>query len=387
MNVQRCLVTAGILLALVISSGSGDAQQGGRVPTFRVDPFWPKSLPAGKDSSGVPHQWVTGEVGATCVDSHDHIITANRGFQKNGLMSQDGTTSSPAPPVVMFDPEGKVVSTWGEPTLASNGANAVMPHGIHGCFPDYADNIWIAGNHDGVVQKYTHDGKLLLQIGTKGLCDGPATSTDVYPTCGEPGNNSSRTLLNSPADIAVDPNPDPVTGEVGSVYIADGYGNHRVVVFDSKGRYLRQFGSAGSGPGQFVARGGGHPHCVVLGSDGLVYACDRGQNRIQVFDKLGNFRKSIGVDPPTQLQATNRATDLTFSRDKAQAFMYVTDLGSNSVWILDRVLGKVVGSIGHAGHNAGEFTFLHTLATDSRGNLYVSETIYGRRSQKFLILR
>jgi DNA-binding beta-propeller fold protein YncE len=186
--------------------------------------------------------------------------------------------------------------------------------------------------------------------------------------------------------VAVDPNPDPVTGESGSVYIADGYGNHRIVVFDSKGKYLRQFGSAGTGLGQFVARGGGHPHCVVLGGDGLVYACDRGQNRIHVFDKTGGFRKTIPVNPPDQLLATSRATDIAFSRDQEQKFIYVTDLGSDAVWIIDRALAKVVGGIGHAGHNAGQFTFLHTLATDSKGNLYVSETIGGRRNQKFVKL-
>src|SRR5688572_12838892 len=172
-----------------------------------------------------------------------------------------------------------------------------MPHGVHGCFADYQDNIWIAGNADGVVQKWSHDGKLLLQIGTKGLCDGPPTLSpnSPHPTCGSPGYNSSRTLLNNPADVAVDPNPDPVIGQVGSVYIADGYGNHRIVVFDAAGKYLRQFGSAGSGPGQFVATGGGHPHCVILGNDRLVYACDRGQNRVHVFDRAGTLQKTLPI--------------------------------------------------------------------------------------------
>src|SRR5437879_9252431 len=128
------------------------------------------------------------------------------------------------------------------------------------------------------------------QITTNGLCDCPNTTRPQapYPTCGEPGSNASHALLNDPADIAVDPNPDPVTGQRGSVYIADGYGNYRIVVFDNKGQYLRQWGSPGSGPSQFGATGGGHPHCVVVGNDGLVYACDRSQNRIEVFDKLGN---------------------------------------------------------------------------------------------------
>ena len=288
---------------------------------------------------------------------------------------------------MLYDPAGDVADSWGDPTLTAEGAAAVLPHGIHGCFADYMDNIWIAGNSDGVVQKWSHDGsRMLLQIGTKGLCDGPPTLNprSPHPTCGEPGNNTSRTLLNAPADIAVDPNVDPVTGERGSVYIADGYGNHRIVVFDGDGNYLRQWGSAGSGEGQFVERGGGHPHCVVLGNDGLVYACDRGQNRVQVFDREGNLRRVITIDPPDHLMATLRATDIELSRDEQQTFMFVVDLGSNRIWILERESGDLVGSIGGSGHMAGEFTFPHTIVTDSQGNIYAAETIGGRRNQKFV---
>lgn len=387
-TVGQLLVGGGLLLSLAVGLGLWQPMVGAQgsksVPQFQVDPFWPKPLPAVRDADGVLHQWVTGEVGATCIDSHDHIFTVNRGFQTNGLMSQEGTTSIPTPPVVVFDTEGNMVTHWGDPAIAEDGGTAVMPNSVHGCFVDYQNNVWIAGNGDGVVQKYTHDGEMLMQIGTKGICDGPGNGRGVYPTCGEPGSNTSRTLLNGPADIAVDPGPDPVTGEPGSVYIADGYGNYRVVVFDRDGNYLRQFGSMGTGPGQFVESGGGHPHCVVLGNDGLVYACDRGQNRIHVFDKVGDFQRTIAIDPPDQMLATLRATDITFSEDPEQTFIYDTDLGSDAVWILDRMLGNVVGGFGHGGHNAGQFTFLHTLVVDSGGNLYVSETINGRRNQKFV---
>src|SRR6266516_7415728 len=201
----------------------------------------------------------------------------------------------------------------------------------------------------------------------KGVCDGPPTLSpkSPTPTCGEPGSNSSQTLLNRPADIAVDPNPDPVTGERGSVYIADGYGNHRVAVFNSQGKFLRQWGAAGTGPGQFVATGGGHPHCVVIGNDSLVYACDRGQNRIQVFDKMGALKRIIAVDPPDHLKAEMRADDLVFSTDPQQTLMFVVDLGSDRIWIINRVSGAIVGSIGRPGHMAGEFSWAHTVAADS----------------------
>ncbi len=321
------------LLGAVVLSAVPPAQPDA-APRYVVDPFWPASLPVERDADGLARQWVTGMVGASCVDSHDHIITVNRGFLPNGLLRQEGDQSIPAPPVVLYGRDGNVVDSWGDPTLTSDGAAAVFPHGIHGCFADHMDNIWIAGNSDGVVQKWTHDGsELLLQIGTKGLCDGPPTLNPnaPYPTCGEPGFNTSQTLLNAPADIAVDPEPDPVTGERGSVYVADGYGNHRIVVFDRDGNYLRQWGSAGSGEGQFVPTGGGHPHCVVLGNDGLVYACDRGQNRIQVFDREGRFIRAIEIAPPEYLEATLRACDIELSRDPEQRWLFVVDLGSNRV--------------------------------------------------------
>ncbi len=191
--------------------------------------------------------------------------------------------------------------------------------------------------------------------------------------------------------MAVDPGPDPVTGQTGNVYIDDGYGNHRVVVFDRNGNWLRQWGSVGNGPGQFGAADGGHPHCIVLGKDGLVYACDRQNHRIHVTDKLGNLIRTIVIDIPTSLAplgnlGTLRATDIDFSVDKNQTWMYDTDLGNNMVWILDRARGLVVSGFGGSGHNAGQFIFPHTVNVDSKGNLYVAETINGRRIQKFVNL-
>ena len=385
---------AGGLLAVLLAGAFWMALPGAQTgaapaPEYRVDPFWPRPLPTLTDGEGLARQWVTGMVGASCIDSHDHIITVNRGFLPGGLLPQEGSQSIPSPPVLLYDTDGNVAESWGDPALTPAGAAAVLPHGIHGCVADEMDNIWIAGNSDGVVQKWTHDGsRMLLQIGAKGVCDGPPSlnPNSPHPTCGEPGNNSSRTLLNAPADIAIDPNPDPVTGETGSVYIADGYGNHRIVVFDRDGNYLRQWGSAGSGDGQFVEGGGGHPHCVVLGNDGLVYACDRGQNRVQVFDREGNLQRIIRVDPAEYGEATLRATDLELSRDDEQRFLFVVDLGSNRIWILERETGDIAGSIGGSGHMAGEFTFPHTVVTDSDGNLYAAETVGGRRNQKFALV-
>ncbi len=395
MKIKWYLYAAAIVAALLFAFGiwspfqnlaKADKGVSEIPPKFKVDPFWPKPLPA---PGG--HQWVTGEPGGSCVDSKDHIITVNRGFQTGGLVSNDGTTSIPSPPVLEFDPKGNLVRAWGDPSLVQSGPNAgknaVMPNGIHGCFVDHQDNVWIAGNADGVVQKWTHDGsQMLLQIGTKFLCD---TMTGV---CGATGAlNSSPTLLNNPADIAVDP-------ENGDVYIADGYGNYRVVVFDQNGGYLRQWGEPGTGPGEFG--NSGHPHCVVIGKDRLVYACDRANNRIQVFEKtpkmctgtlpnLGVCQpvRIIPVTPPSPLdQSTLRACDIDFSIDRYQTWMYDTDLGSDKVWVMNRELGTIEYGLGRAGHMAGEFIFPHTATVDSKGNLYIAETINGRRIQKFVNL-
>jgi len=315
----------------------------------------------------------------------------NRGWQNGpdgGLHFAEAMAGTPAPPVVIFDVEGNVVGSWGDASLVSSqGASKVMPDSLHDCFVDEENNIWIAGSNDGIVQKYTHDGRLLLQIGTKGVCDGPPTLSPqaFFPTCGSPGYNRSTTLLNSPSDIWVDPAPDPVARQPGSVYIADGYGNHRVVVFDSAGRYLRQWGTAGDGPDQFAVIGGGHPHCIATAHDGAVYVCDRGHNRILVFDKMGVLHGSIPVNPVGGLAAPARANDIRFSDDPQQSFLYVADGGNAVVEILSRATGAIVGVIGSGpGHQAGQFVAPHQLAVDSEGNVYVAEVAGGRRVQKFV---
>ena len=389
------------------NSANGGSQP---TPTFQVDPYWPKPL---------PDNWVTGEIGGTCVDSQDHVFVVTRGFQTGGLASPEGVggadpktgqfaKSKASPPVIEFDQEGNVANSWGDPSIVPAGQphagqNAVLPNGIHGCFVDYQDNVWIGGNGDGVVQKYSHDGTLLMTIGQKFTCDDGQGGTIPCVNPGSAGGaengfgNVGRTgtpnslLLDLPADIAVDPDPDPVTGQRGSVYIADGYGNHRVVVFDASGHYLRQMGGVGTGPGQFTSGDGGHPHCVVIGRDKLVYACDRGQDRINVFTRTGTFVKAIPIIPGTAALGTaGSAWDVDFSTDAIQTFAYVSDGGNEVMWIFnhaDALNGTSyvppISGFGRPGHMAGEFTFLHMMAIDSKGNLYAGETIGGRRIQKF----
>ena len=354
-------------LGVVATTYADDEERHGHdrleLPRYQVDPWWPKPL---------PNRWVTGAVGGICIDHNDHVFGINRS-DITALEQRVGKVA--APPVIEYTPDGDMVQAWGDPN--------VMPIGIHGCFIDHERNLWIAGSGGGMIQKWTRDGKLLLQIGSRTTCDGP---------CGETASlNSSPTVLNQPADIAVDPMN-------GDVYIADGYGNHRVIVFDAKGQFLRQWGSAGTGPGQFAFVGGGHPHCAVMSREGLLYVCDRGNDRIQVFTKQGQLVEIISIKPGTGnvphpdgtpgRMAVGSALDVAFSADRQQRYLLNVDTGNEVLWILDRGMGRgetpeILGGFGSQGHNAGNFTLLHMIAVDSKGNLYTSETVDGRRLQKF----
>jgi hypothetical protein len=361
MKFSRYLYVGVTLAALGVALWSpGRDAQAGRgaapvAPRFEVDADWPKPLPQG---------WVTGEVAGNCVDSRDHVFIVNRG----NLTAKELRVGQVSPPVIELDPDGNVVNHWGD--------RAVLPNGLHGCFVDHEDNVWIGGNGDAIVQKYSHDGKLLLQIGEKNHFDSSDGTAAGTPT------NSSRTLLNRPADIAVDP-------ANGDIYIADGYGNRRVAVFDRNGTFLRQWGrqattaEADAGmPGVFLQQ----VHGVNLGRDGLVYVNDRKGDRIHVYDKMGTFVRNIWIEKGVGIDCgpcIGTAWDMAFSPDRSQTFIYNTDGEQEILWTLARESGELLSGFGQPGHNAGEFTFLHTVAVDSRGNLYTAETVDGRRIQKF----
>jgi hypothetical protein len=364
------LATVGAALAVGLGFWNplkARADKDAKAPAYKVDPFWPKAL---------PDRWVTGDVAGTCLDSNDHLFTVNRGSTggpPGNLTAKEALVGNPSPPVIEFDREGNVVNAWGN--------LKILPNGLHGCFVDYQDNVWIGGNGDGIVQKYSHSGALLMQIGKKGVCDGP---------CGEAASlNSSETLLNEPPDMTVDPSN-------GDIYVADGYGNHRVVVFNKAGVYLRQWPPkgtpGGTAPGQFSATGGGHPHCVVLDKAGRVYACDRANDRVQVFNKQGVLQRVIPIKPGTGAApgGIGSAWDIDFSADKDQSFLFDADGGNEVLWELNRraALGgdpnAILVGFGRPGHMAGDFTFLHTVAVDSMNNMFIGETVGGRRVQKFV---
>jgi DNA-binding beta-propeller fold protein YncE len=323
-------------------------------PHFEVDPSWPKPLPEG---------WITGQLGGVCTDSHDHIVVVNR----RDITAEEAETSQQAPSIIMFDFAGNMIASWGDPN--------VVPHSIHGCAFDPENNVWVGGNDDGIIQKYSHAGKLLIQIGTRGTFD-----TSDGTSKGKPQNSSHERFFN-PAGIAVD-------SANGDLYVADGYGNRRVAVFDKTGKFLRQWGRQATDEETRAGAAGAFSkvvHCIALGSDGLVYVCDRQGDRVQVFDKAGKFQRNIWIKTGTAALPDPRGTAwwVAFSRDAPQKYMYVMNGRNEAVHILDRTSGEILASFGRPGHQLGNFIHGHTMAVDSQGNIYIAETDWGRRVQRF----
>jgi len=343
--------TALSVMALFVISVSAQAE-----PQFEVDPTWPKPL---------PDTWINGQVGGVCVDSHDHIVIVDR----RNITDEEMQTNRPADTLMMFDMEGNLINSWGDPAL--------VPQAVHGCSFDTEDNVWIGGNQDAIAQKYSHEGELLMQIGTKQLFDTEDGTRDTEL------KNSARDRLHRPSGVVVDPGN-------GDLYISDGYGNKRVVVFDAEGNYLRQWGShatpaerAAGTPGTFAEV----VHCIAMSNEGLIYVCDRQASRVQVFDKMGNHIRDIRVARTDDYveNPIGRGTTwwVAFSPDEAQEYLYVMNGGQEQVHVLDHETGESLSHFGRPGHMVGNFTHGHTIATDSHGNIYVAETSSGRRVQRF----
>ena len=337
-----------ILLLFSIQAAAQDA------PRFEVDPTWPKPLPKG---------WITGQLGGSCVDSHDHIAVVDR----RNITEEEHETSMQAPPILFFDMEGYLVDSFGDPER--------VPDSIHGCVFDTDDNIYVGGNDDGIIQKYSHDGELLLQIGLRGAFD---TSDG---TINGQAQNSSHNQFFYPSSVAIDP-------DNGDIYVADGYGNRRVAVFDREGVFLRQWGRQATVTETRAGKGGVFTqvvHCIAMSNEGLIYVCDRQGDRVQIFDKMGNFVRNIWIrtGTPEVPDARGTAWWVEFSPDPEQRYLYVMNGRNEMVHVLDHQSGEILSSFGRPGHQIGNFTHGHTVSADSQGNLYVAETNYGRRVQRF----
>jgi len=359
---------ATVAIALVLSSTRQTAQAAGpslakSLPKFEADPYWPKPL---------PNNWILGEVSGVAVDARDHVWIIHRPRTTNDhdryQADGKGDCCTPAPAVIEFDPAGNVVQAWGGP-----GQGYEWPDNEHGVFVDTKDNVWVGGNGDKDAQllKFTRTGKFLLQIGHHAQSK---------------GNNDTQNL-GRPAGIVV-------WAPTNEVFVADGYGNRRLIVYDAEtGAYKRHWGAYGNKPDDAAPRtrffeGTGAPqfnlvHGIRISNDGLVYVGDRVNNRVQVFKLDGTFVKEGYIERKTAA-GEGTAFDVAFSTDKQQRFFYVPDGTNKKIQIVDRQSLEVLGFVGgHGGHGALDFYHIHSIATDSKGNIYMGEVNAGRRALKY----
>ena len=356
-------------LSSCMGAGDGDAAgtsgAGGEIPTFTVDPSWPLEM---------PDKWIMGAVTAVFVDAQDHIWVTHLPetlTPEETSAAQDpplGTCCVPAPVVIEFDAEGNVVQGWGYPATQDISE---FPRNAPGLFIDHNDFVWIGTFRHHRVMKFTRSGELVMQIGEYEVTGG---SNDV-------------SLLGGPAGIWVDPS----TNEL---FIADGYRNRRVIVFDADtGAYLRHWGAYGEPPDDTYRynrdpavpppRQFSTPHGLIGSNDGLIYVADRRGNRIQGFQQSGEFVTEKIIAPETR--SSGSAFVVGLSPDDDQEWLYLADGTNHKVWVLRRSDLEVVGEFGRGGRQVGQFLRPHGMSVDSRGNIYVGEASTGRRVQKFTV--
>ena len=372
---KRQLVFGAVFAAAIIGLGAGQTllqqraqAQGSSVtaPVYEVDPLWPKPL---------PNNWLLGWTIGAWVDEQDHVWVIHRGA--GGLHNNErGAELNPpiaeccrtAPPILVYDQDGGLVRSWGGP-----GEGYEWPQSNHGIHVDYKGNVWVGGNgeKDAHILKFTKDGKFLMQVGKFGQGKG---SNDP--------ENFGRV-----AKIWVDP-------KTNEAYIADGYLNKRVAVLDADtGTMKRYWGAYGNKPDDTAlapydpkappSQQFRNPvHCIERANDGLVYVCDRQHDRLQVFTPDGKFVKE-GFFARNTL-GSGSAWDIVFTKDPEQRFILMADGQNSRVRIIVRETLEEITAFGAGGRQPGQFYGVHSLASDSKGNIYTTETYEGKRVQKFI---
>ena len=389
-GVMACVIACGIG-ARVFGQGGGQTwvnattatSYKGKYPVFEVDQSWPK----------LPNGWIFGLVSKVAVDSHDNVWIIHRPRSVAA-----GKTAAPA--VVEFDANGKFVQAWG-----GDSAAADWPEVEHNIFVDAKDNVFISGTGsvgtneaprtDDMILKFTKEGKLIKELGGRTKSHG---STDPN-------------AVNKPGDLWV-------SARTNEVYVADGYGNRRVIVYDADTlAFKRMWGAFGKpamddatsggigatgGPtiGRQAGGGGGAPpkletegpgpemfaspvHGVMVSNDNIVYVLDRSNRRMQLFTPEGKFIKEVFVNRAGPAAAT--VCGLAFSPDKDQQFLYLSDYGNSHIVVMDRKTLEILYQFGKRGTEPGNFQGVHHMAVDSKGNIYTAEVAPGARAQKFVL--
>ncbi|MEP7304887.1 MAG: hypothetical protein ABJA98_05165 [Acidobacteriota bacterium] len=409
---KRATWGLGLLVAvagLTTVHGAGIPQAGGSdgklalpVPVFEVDPAWPPKL---------PYNWIVGHVASIALDSHDHLLVLHR---PNTIPPEDRARA--APPVIELDANGKFITAWGGPAPGYD-----WPDSEHGIAIDYKNNVWIGGSapvapslrtlNDDMLLKFTFQGKFLLQIGGRD----------------KSGGNKDTKSVHQSADVFVWP-------KTNEAFVADGYGNRRVIVLDADtGAYKRMWGAFGNEPidaprvtpAQAAAAAGEPPaagargaadgrgaggaapaaagrgrgprldtegdgspqfgsptHSVKVSNDGLVYVADRSNRRVQVFTPDGKYVTQMFLNRAGP--SNGSAAGVAFSPDSPQKFLYIADYGNSHIAVVDRKTLKVLYQFGQRSAKPGDFQGLHHMAVDSKGNIYTGEVAPGARMQKFL---
>jgi DNA-binding beta-propeller fold protein YncE len=380
-----------VLVALAVGSSvlqkrAAVEAAGAQAPRFEVDPMWPKPL---------PNHWVIGATIGVAVDSNDGVWIIHRGSSleaKEQYLTMKPPASAccaAAPPILHFNAAGDLIGHWGGPGEGYN-----WPASNHGIDVDHKGNVWIGGNgrgqqpaaralpadesrmgsgtvHDSMVLKFTQSGKFLMQIGK--------------PNEGKGSNDIANLKL--PAKTLVDP-------KTNELYVADGYGNRRVIVFDAdSGKYKRHWGAYGNkpddtqlppyNPNDPIAKQFRTPvHGVALANDGMLYVCDRTNDRVQSFKTDGTFVKEVIIEKNTL--GDGSTFDVALSRDPQQRYLYVADGSNMKIHVLQRDTLEILTSFGDGGRQPGQFYAVHSIATDSKGNIFTTETYRGQRVQKFV---
>lgn len=358
---------AAVIAVAAATFGAAGAQQppAAGAPAFTVDAAWPT----------LPGNWVLGEVSSIAVDPQDRIWVLHR---PRSVPAE--RRANAAPPVLQFDTAGKLLASWGGPSDAFE-----WPEREHAIHVDAKGFVWISGNggwpkgapgnSDDMILKFTPDGKLVRQIGRRGQSTGNADTANV--------RQPADTFVHEPTN---------------ELFVADGYGNQRVVVFDADtGAFKRMWGAFGTTPPAAIApnpaqsappdaeapRQFGLVHAIKVSRDGIVYVADRTWRRLQTFTLDGKFLQEAKLPHDTEVAPV--PAGFAFSADPKQQYVYVVDSGPMRIVVLERATLTPVGSIGSRGARPGEFDIVHHMAADSRGNLYTAEIVTNRRAQRFIL--
>ncbi|MBH97768.1 MAG: hypothetical protein CMM56_04865 [Rhodospirillaceae bacterium] len=332
-----------------------------QIPQFHAEGTW----------ANLPSPWIMAIVSSTWVDETGHLWVLQR---PNTLSDQE--RSQAAPPVLEFDQEGRFLRAWGGP-----GPGYDWPESEHGIHVDPEGFVWIGGNgNEDQILKFTKSGEFIMQIGRGGQ---PKTNTDT--------KNLWR-----PADMFVH-------SETNELFVADGYGNKRIIVFDAHtGDFKRMWGAFGNMPSDDSSTSSnsigpdGHSqfvppvHAIKVSKDGFVYVADRGGKRVQIFTTEGRYINQVFIGRECQAPDCGNgqtAAGIAFSHDHDQRYLYVANRSQAQIMIFDRKTLDFLDSFGSWGSESGEFGTLHHLSVDSEGNLYTAEVTplepVNRRVQRF----